>query len=121
MEQNKGNHKHKIKGINRENLINIIEKKHENLYSDLLQKSEDDLLNLNFYSCKINKKERLIYMIKDKVFYPILFDLNHVIYKDKVRNHDNNNGKKTMYEWDFRKKQKEYKQEILEKLKNIKQ
>lgn len=118
MEQNKGNHKHKIKGINREKLINIIEKKHENLYSDLLQKSEDDLLNLNFYSCKIGKKERLIYMIKDEVFYPILFDLNHVIYEDKNKNHDNNIGRKNINVWDFRNEQEKCKDEIYNKLKN---
>lgn len=102
---------HKIDNNNKDLLIKIIEKCYENLYNSLLQKFESDdekdvFNNINFYQCAINKRSRLIFVLKDDKFIPIIFDLKHVIYL--VDGFDNN-SKQEIYRWSYRYKNKKVK------------
>ena len=73
-------------------LEKVIEKCHPNLKNALGQKFEDE--PPKYYQCKLNKKERLIFIIKidldKKLFvFPILFDLNHCFYISDKKSYDN--------------------------------
>lgn len=109
---------HHIKDDHRDVLINnIIKKRHNNLYQQIEQFfSYTNLKNINFYQCKIDKQERLIFTIHNgfnnkKIFIPLIFDLNHVVYKDENKNYDNKNLI-DCYKWDLKNEQEMIKNKI---------
>lgn len=117
---------HDISGNHRDILLNkIIRKQHPHLYDQIEQYfSNINFKNISFYQCKIDKQERLIFTIhtdfkkqKTFIFIPLIFDLNHVIYKkDKEKNYENKNLI-DCYKWDLKKEQEKYKMRLKEELK----
>lgn len=106
---------HSIENNKKEDLIKIIKKCHPSLYLDLVQLYENkNISKIKFHQVKIAKKERLIFIqYKDlnniESIIPIIFDLNHCIYKNKDKNFDNN---KAIYGWNFKHKQKQIKEHL---------
>lgn len=94
-------------------LENVIKKCHPNLQNAIDQNFEDELPK--YYQCKLNKKERLIFLMKtnhDKkiTFFPILFDLNHCFYLSDKKSYDNKT--KNNFKWDLKEKQEKYKERL---------
>ena len=58
------------------------------------------LNSTNFYQCAINARSRLIFVLKQDEFIPIILDLKHVIYPIGDRNF-NNNSKQEIYRWEY--------------------
>lgn len=101
---------HEIEGNNKDLLIKIIKECYEDLCNLLLQEFESSdktsvFNNINFYQCAINTRSRLIFIVKQDEFIPIIFDLKHVIYPISDRNFDNN-SKQEIYRWSYRYKNK---------------
>ena len=114
---------HSIDNNHRDILLNkIIKKHHPNLYGKIQQFFENyNLKDVKFYQCKMDKKERLIFTIhiNDKnrmTFIPLIFDLNHVIYKDEDKNYDNKNLIHCC-KWDLREEQEKLKMKLKEGIK----
>lgn len=93
----------------------IISKRHPTLKCSLDQlyfSYEND----NLYQLKLSNLERLIFIFhknkstREEIFIPLLFDLNHCIYKnDKY----DRNFKTRKENWDFKDKQQEIKNKLL--------
>lgn len=102
-------HCHEILGNHKNLLIKIINKCYEHLCYPLLQKFEYNnenkgmLNSINFYQCAINTRSRLIFVLKQDEFIPIIFDLKHVIYPASDKKFDNN-SKQEIYKWSYRDK-----------------
>lgn len=113
-------HFHIIKNEKRNLVETIIDKCHKNLKNDLLQLFEN-MKKINYYQLKISNEQRLILVIRKKsnkldYFIPILFDLNHLVYRSKEINYDKNLNQKK-YEWNFKKEQEDIKEKLLKQIK----
>lgn len=99
-------HGHEIPENHKNLLIKIINKCYKPLYKSLLQKFEYNnenkgvLNSINFYQCAINTRSRLIFVLKQDEFIPIIFDLKHVIYPASDKKFDNN-SKQEIYRWEY--------------------
>lgn len=99
-------HCHEILGNHKNLLIKIINKCYEHLCEPLLQKFEYNnenkavLNGIHFYQCAINTRSRLIFVLKQDEFIPIIFDLKHVIYPASDKKFDNN-SKQEIYRWEY--------------------
>lgn len=99
-------HCHEILGNHKNLLIKIINKCYEHLCEPLLQKFEYNnenkavLNGIHFYQCAINTRSRLIFVLKQDEFIPIIFDLKHVIYPTSDKKFDNN-SKQEIYRWEY--------------------
>ena len=116
--KNKLLHLHEIGNDEKLMLEKVIEKCHPNLKNALDQKFEDE--PPKYYQCKLNKKERLIFIIKidldKKLFvFPILFDLNHCFYISDKKSYDNKT--KNDFKWDLKENQEKYKDRLKRNLK----
>lgn len=105
-------------------LNRIIKKSHPNLYYQMEQYFSDDnyFKDLDFYQCKISKKERLIFTIhlsldKKQTFIPLIFDLNHLIYCSSDKQYHNLNLN-DLFKWDLRSHQDKIKKFLNKNIKN---
>ena len=102
---------HEITGLSNEILWKILDKEHKNLKKDLCQLFEDED-RIKFYQFKLDKSERMVFVIKSDSFIPIIFDLNHVLYFDNKKGHKTTTSEKK-YEWNFKNEQEEYKKRLI--------
>lgn len=111
-------HFHKIDNQHSEKINKIIKKCYPELLSEIEQNfiSSDcyQLWNdneLKYYQCKIFNEARLIFIIwkeneNEYTVYPIILDLNHVIYPSENKQHDENKNVKDC-KWNFKNKKTE--------------
>lgn len=99
-------HGHEILVNHKNLLIKIINKCYKPLYESLLQKFEcingnkGALNSINFYQCAINTRSRLIFVLKQDEFIPIILDLKHVICPIGDKKFDNN-SRQEIYRWEY--------------------
>lgn len=114
---------HECRGDSQHNLLHIIKNCHNDLWTWLVQKTEN-IDNVIYFQVHIGhaKSKEVIYSLlfkendSQKVFYPLILDLNHCIYKvSKEKNYRYKYDKKWV-EWDFSSKRKEIYETILKKL-----
>lgn len=97
-------------------IFNIIKTCHPNLYLDIFCKISEDIKikDIPVIQFEINSRSRCIALIdkKNKVLYPLLFDLKHCFHKIKDKVFDNN-AKQEKHEWNFKSRQQEIKNYLL--------
>ncbi|BDV03376.1 MAG: hypothetical protein HPPSJP_0970 [Candidatus Hepatoplasma scabrum] len=114
------NSNHEINKNDEKVIRQLLERKYNSIWEKIEQFIDENNDNISWYQYKIKAKDRLITIInkKERIIYPIIFDLHHLLInvtRDNSIRKRNIYLKKEGFKWDLRLHHKKIEEEFLNK------